>query len=121
MASIPTCRQERIGPSRIATAYYGCLRRHHSRVLKFYFDGALVGTINCQYNPALSATAALSVIDSRHLALILGTGGSPTTVYNVQVWQASAAHDVPMQGTPVPTPDPPPSNTDAYADTYPYW
>jgi hypothetical protein len=53
--------------------------------LKFYFDGALVGIST----PWSQGAAALSVIDSRHLALILGTGGSPTTVYNVQVWGLS--------------------------------
>jgi hypothetical protein len=37
----------------------------------------------------------MSIIDQRHMALILGTGTEqPMTVYAVSVWQASSANDI---------------------------
>lgn len=75
--------------------------------LKFYFDGAQVGsTFNWNYyDPTLSATyppippvngtSAMSGMDYRHMALILGTGTSqPMTVYGVTVWQRTAANNL---------------------------
>jgi hypothetical protein len=83
---------------------------------KWYFNGVQVGnTITWnQYNPSAgpppstSNGTAYSVLDKLHLALILGTGSStPNTVYNVQVWQASAADDISTLPTPTtPTPAP---------------
>jgi hypothetical protein len=58
--------------------------------LKFYFDGLLMATSATWAQNA----PALSVIDNRHLVLILGTGGLPTTVSAVNVWQASAVGNV---------------------------
>jgi hypothetical protein len=70
---------------------------------KFYFNGVQVGntlTWN-QYKPSADAPpseangTAYSILDTLHLALILGTGSdTPNTVYNVQVWQASAANNI---------------------------
>ena len=78
--------------------------------VKWYFDGQQVGnTIYWnQFNPNEPASAnPYSVMDSRHMALILGAGSStPNTVYNVQVWQASAAHDISTLPTPTPVPIP---------------
>ena len=93
--------------------------------VKWYFNGQQVGnTIYWnQFNPNQPASAnPYSVMDSRHMALLLGAGSStPNTVYNVQVWQASAAHDIstlptstPVSTpapTPTPTPTPPPTPT----------
>jgi len=63
---------------------------------KAYFDGVQVGpTITwSEYNgasaPGRSGSSPFSVMDTQHLALILGTGSTnPMTVYNVSVWQAS--------------------------------
>jgi hypothetical protein len=64
--------------------------------IKFYFDGSQVGTTITwnQYMPGQSAQQnPFAVIDSRQISLILGTGGSPTTVSNVQVWQNGTAQD----------------------------
>ena len=69
---------------------------------KWYFDDVQVGnTITWnQYNPAtppspVNGSSAYSVMDARHLYLILGSGPSnPMTVYNVQVWQKSTANDI---------------------------
>ena len=62
---------------------------------KWFFDGAQVGnTITWKpYNPTapsppVKGSSAYSVMDSRKLYLILGTGPSnPLTVYGVSVWQ----------------------------------
>jgi hypothetical protein len=88
--------------------------------IKFYFNGVQVGnTITWnQYVAGQSATQnPFAVIDSRQLDLLLGTGGSPTTVYNVQVWQSSAADDVSLGSTPTPTPTPAPTPTPTPAPT----
>jgi hypothetical protein len=70
---------------------------------KFFFNGVKIGnTITWnQYNPSVgpppstSNGTAYSVLDTLHLALILGTGTSTSnTIYNVEVWQASAADDI---------------------------
>ena len=70
---------------------------------KFFFNGVQVGnTITWnQYNPSAgpppstSNGTAYSVLDKLHLALILGTGTTTSnTVYDVEVWQASAADDI---------------------------
>ena len=65
---------------------------------QYFFNGAQVGhTITWdQYDPAMKmppvlGSTAFSVLDSRQLSLILGTGGSPTTVYGVSVWQAACS------------------------------
>jgi hypothetical protein len=82
---------------------------------KFFFNGAQVGnTITWnQYDPsagpppATGNGTAYSVLDKLHLALILGTGSStPNTVYNVQVWQASAADNISALPAPIPTSTP---------------
>ena len=82
---------------------------------KFYFNGVQVGnTITWnQYNPSAGPPpladngTAYSVLDRLHLSLILGTGGNtPTTVYDVQVWQASAADNISTLPTPKPSPAP---------------
>jgi hypothetical protein len=80
---------------------------------KFFFDGTQVGNTVYwnKYNPAtppspVSGSTAFSVLDARHLALILGSGpNNPMTVDSVQVWQASTANDL-FNGVPV-TPPPP--------------
>lgn len=64
--------------------------------MKFFFDGSQVGTTITwnQYVPGQSAQQnPFAVLDSRQLSLILGTGGSPTTVSNVQVWQNGTSQD----------------------------
>jgi Ca2+-binding RTX toxin-like protein len=69
---------------------------------KWYFDNVQVGSTVTwnQYNPATppdprEGSSAYSVLDARHLYLILGTGPSnPMTVYNVKVWQKSTANDI---------------------------
>jgi hypothetical protein len=85
---------------------------------KFFFNGSQIGnTINWnQYDPsaspppAVSNGTAYSVLDKLHLALILGTGSStPNTIYNVQVWQASAAHNISTLSRPTFTPNPAPT------------
>ena len=76
--------------------------------VKFYFNGQQVGnTITWnKYKPgsgppSLSNGTAFSVLDQLHLALILGAGSSTsTTVYNVEVWQASAVNDISTLPTP---------------------
>ncbi|WP_428488741.1 hypothetical protein [Rhodopila sp.] len=83
--------------------------------VKWYFNGQQIGnTIYWnQFNPNEPASAnPYSVMDSRHMALILGAGSStPNTVYNVEVWQASAAHDISTLPTPTPVPTPAPTPT----------
>jgi hypothetical protein len=93
---------------------------------KFYFNGVQVGnTITWnQYDPSagpapsINNGTAFSVLDKLHLALILGAGSStPNTVYNVQVWQASAANDISTLPTATPTPTPSPTATPSPNDT----
>ncbi|HYZ20876.1 MAG TPA: hypothetical protein VE690_01850, partial [Rhodopila sp.] len=88
---------------------------------KFFFNGVQVGnTITWnQYNPSagpapsLSNGTAFSVMDSLHLALILGTGASSSVhVYSVAVWQKSAANDISTLGQGTGAPPPPPSADD---------
>jgi hypothetical protein len=80
---------------------------------KFSVNGVQIGkTITWnQYNPsadpppATSNGTAYSVLDKLHLALILGTGSDTSnTVYNVQVWQASAADNISALPTPTASP-----------------
>jgi hypothetical protein len=88
---------------------------------KWFFDGTLIGkTAWNQYNPATppspaDGSSAFSVMDSRHLALLLGTASTanPMTVYNVSVWQNSSANDIihSTSTTPPPPPPPPPPAT----------
>jgi hypothetical protein len=70
--------------------------------LTTYFDRNPVGKVirwNL-YDPTLAPPpvdpgSAYSVLDQRHLALILGNFGSnPVTVHGVSVWQASAANNI---------------------------
>jgi hypothetical protein len=45
--------------------------------------------------PPVPGSTAVSVMDTRHLALIFNTGThNPMKVYSVSVWQASAAHNL---------------------------
>jgi hypothetical protein len=70
---------------------------------KFYFNSVQVGnTITWKkYDPAAEPApsvrkgTAFSVLDTLHLALILGSGNSTSnTVYFVQVWQDSSANNI---------------------------
>jgi hypothetical protein len=70
---------------------------------KFYFNDTQVGsTITWnKYDPAaapapsVSKGTAFSVLDTLHLALILGSGNySSNTVYAVSVWQVSPANNI---------------------------
>ena len=69
---------------------------------KWYFDHVQVGnTITWnQYNPAtppspVDGSSAYSVMDARHLYMILGSGPSnPMTVYSVKAWQKSNAANI---------------------------
>jgi len=65
--------------------------------MTFYFNGQQVGA-----TVTWSQGSILGTIDQQQINLILGTGGSPTTVSNVQVWQASTANDTGtgLQATP---------------------
>ena len=77
--------------------------------LNLYLNRVLVGTVASwnQYNPAdapaandattgTNALSAFSVLDTRHLALIIGNQNPamPINVTNVQVWQASSADNI---------------------------
>jgi hypothetical protein len=70
---------------------------------KWFYDGSQVGStvVWDQYSAALSpvpefGSSAFSVIDSRHMALILGTSNTnlPMKITSVAVWQKSAANNV---------------------------
>lgn len=98
--------------------------------MKYFFDGVQVGN-TCtwnQYNANLGpppvdnsnpcgGSSAYSVMDTRHMALILGNGTTvsgqnpgPVTVYSVNVWQSSAANNIvngTTQSTPSGFPGPP--------------
>ncbi len=84
---------------------------------KWFFDGVQVGRYCLtwyQYNPAalsppVDGSTAYSVMDTRHLYLILGTGPSnPMTVYSASVWQNSSANDIGTLQTPIVNPPQPP-------------
>src|ERR1017187_9528517 len=73
--------------------------------LKFYFDGVQTASPTFYWNyydPAspptpgpVNGSSAMSVMDQRHMALILGTGtDQPMTVHSVSVWQASSADNL---------------------------
>jgi hypothetical protein len=70
---------------------------------QMYLDRVAVGPVVSwqQYNPLVTppppkvGSSAVSVMDTRHLALILSTGPeNPVTVYAVSVWQASTANNL---------------------------
>jgi hypothetical protein len=70
---------------------------------KYYFNGVQIGRTvmwklydpTAKPVPSTSDGSAFSVLDTLHLALILGVGTTtPSTVYNVQVWQKSAAKNI---------------------------
>ncbi|WP_428535379.1 hypothetical protein [Rhodopila sp.] len=76
---------------------------------KWFFDGVQVGKTVTWHDysqsskpPPVAGSSAFSVIDSRHLALILGTGSNPVTISAVSVWQRSAAHNIGSGTAPVP-------------------
>jgi hypothetical protein len=76
---------------------------------KWYFDDVQVGNSVTwdQYSqsaipPPVSGTSAFSVIDTRHLVLILGTGSNPVTISAVSVWQRSPAHNIKFGAGPTP-------------------
>lgn len=101
------------GTSSSASVSYGCLwvpATASSRgYVNLYVNRVLVGTLASwnAYNPAAPAPAnpsasgpdplsAFSVLDSRHLALIIGNDNPamPMNVTSVQVWQASGADNL---------------------------
>jgi len=70
---------------------------------EFYFDGTLQPQMTRTWNlhdrnsrpPPVEGTTAWSHLDTRHLALLLGSGrGNPMTVYKVVVWQKSSANNI---------------------------
>jgi hypothetical protein len=89
---------------------YGCLwvpaTPTTQGYLKFYFDGVQTASPTFYWNywdpanpnvpaPSSANHSAMSIIDQRHMALILGTGTEqPMTVYAVSVWQASTANNI---------------------------
>jgi hypothetical protein len=71
--------------------------------LKFYFDGVQTASPTFYWNyydpasppPPVNGSTAMSVMDQRHLALILGTGtDQPMTVQSVSAWQGSSANNL---------------------------
>jgi hypothetical protein len=74
---------------------------------KWFFDDVQVGntvTWN-QYKqslmpPPVVGSSAFSVMDARHLVLILGTGSNPVTISAVSVWQKSSAHNIAFGAAP---------------------
>jgi hypothetical protein len=76
---------------------------------KWFFDDVQVGnTVTwVQYKqssmpPPVVGSSAFSVMDSRHLVLILGTASNPVTISAVSVWQRSAAHNIEFGAAPAP-------------------
>ncbi|WP_428488743.1 hypothetical protein [Rhodopila sp.] len=68
---------------------------------KWFFDGVQVGNTvtwddysQSSKPPPVAGSSAFSVMDNRHLVLILGTGSNPVTISAVSVWQRSAAHNI---------------------------
>lgn len=68
-----------------------------------YLNGTQVAQVTwAQYNPAtnpppVAGSSAYSVLDTRHMALIMGTAHNqtqPMTIYATDVWQASAAGNI---------------------------
>jgi hypothetical protein len=64
----------------------------------WYFDDMHVGnTVSwAEYKPDASpppaiGTTTFSVLDTRHIALIFGTGGQPATLHACSAWQVSPA------------------------------
>lgn len=71
---------------------------------KFFFDGAQVGTTlywdqwsSGETPPPVQGSTAYNVLDTRHLSFIFGCGNAarPVTVHSFEVWQASAANNLP--------------------------
>jgi hypothetical protein len=50
--------------------------------------------------PPVAGSSAFSVMDTRHLVLILGTGSNPVTISAVPVWQRSTAHNIELGAAP---------------------
>ena len=76
---------------------------------EFYFDRSKIGAWDVSWNqhaaelgpPPSHGTTAYSVLDVRHIALILGSGPhNPMTVYSVEVWQKSVSGNIPTSSTP---------------------
>jgi hypothetical protein len=68
---------------------------------KWFFDDLQVGQTvtwdqfsHSSTPPPVAGSSAFSVMDTRHLVLILGTGSNPVTISAVSVWQRSAAHNI---------------------------
>ena len=68
---------------------------------KWFFDDVQVGNTvtwngysQSSKPPPVAGSSAFSVMDNRHLVLILGTGSNPVTISAVSVWQHSAAHNI---------------------------
>lgn len=80
---------------------------------EWYFDDVHLESLDLSWNlydptkppPPEIGSTAWAHLDTRHLALLLGTGaGNPMTVYDVEVWQKSTAENI----STIP-PDPPPT------------
>jgi hypothetical protein len=76
---------------------------------KWFFDDVQVGNTvtwnrysQSSRPPPVAGSSAFSVIDNRHLVLILGTGSNPVTISAVSVWQRSAAHNIESGAAPAP-------------------
>ena len=80
--------------------------------VQFYFDGEQVASTQAWHRhnpisppPPVLGLNAFSIVDARHLALLLGTGpNSPLTVYSVSVWQASSADNISVDAGQHPRP-----------------
>jgi hypothetical protein len=70
--------------------------------LIFFFDGVQTGATfvwnaysASNLPPPVNNSTAMSGMDNRHLAILIGTGtDQPMTVYSVKVWQASSANNL---------------------------
>jgi hypothetical protein len=74
---------------------------------KWFFDDVQVGNTvtwdqfrQSSMPPPVASSTAFSVMDTRHLVLILGTGGNPVTISAVSVWQKSTANNIQVGAAP---------------------
>jgi hypothetical protein len=88
---------------------YGCLwvpaTPTSQGYLQFFFDGVQTASPTFYWNywnpdsPPIpvpeNGSTAMSIMDQRHMALILGTGtDQPMTVHSVTVWQGASAQNI---------------------------